>query len=308
MIATVLLAAALQTTESHSESRWWKVIQYQSSQTPLSAAESLTAATTNEARFDAVAAQLRARNIPFTVERFTIEKPIGKEPRTEGRNIVVSFPAATTASGRLVVGAHYDAVRLEDGSLSHGAVDNAGSTAVLIQIAERFKTQPPQRPVTLVWFDMEELGLIGSAKYAEAHRAEGIGAMINLDINAYGDTVIFGKSRTPANATLRRAVLETCTAIDVVCVGLPEMPPGDDRSFAKAGIPAVSIATLSAVEAHKVWLLFNAGASAGLSPDAAPAVLETIHTANDTLDKVDGDALSRIADLVSRLVARVTDR
>jgi len=101
---------------------------------PMHAAvQQLTKTARNEERFDAVTALLRARKIPFTVERFTIEKPLGREPRTEGRNIVATFGSAGKP---IVVGAHYDAVRLQDGTLSHGAADNAGSSVILTTIAE----------------------------------------------------------------------------------------------------------------------------------------------------------------------------
>ena len=229
---------------------------------PMHAAvEQLTATTTNEARFEAMTALLRARKIPFTVERFTIDKPLGREPRTEGRNIVSTFGSGANP---IVVGAHYDATRLQDGTLSHGATDNAGSSVILVKIAESLMAQPPAGRVTLVWFDMEELGLIGSQKYVDAHAGDRISAMINLDVNGYGDTLLFGSSRGPANAAPRKAVLETCAALDASCVGLVQMPPGDDRSFVKAGIPAVSLAILPALEAHQLWLMMS-GPDSGLA-------------------------------------------
>jgi Peptidase family M28 len=66
------------------------------------------------------------RRSPFEVETFTLDKQIGSEPRSQGRNLVVSLGAGHE---HIVIGAHYDAVRLSDGSLSHGAVDNAASSA-----------------------------------------------------------------------------------------------------------------------------------------------------------------------------------
>src|SRR5262245_5617148 len=182
---------------------------------PMRAAvEHLTKTASNEERFDAMTALLRARKIPFTVERFTIEKAIGREPRTEGRNIVATFGSGASP---IVIGAHYDAARLPDGTLSHGATDNAGSSVILATIAESLLAKPPAGRVTLVWFDMEELGLIGSQKYLDAHPGDRIPAMVNLDVNAYGDTLIFGSSRGAANAAARRAVLETCAALDTSC-------------------------------------------------------------------------------------------
>jgi Zn-dependent M28 family amino/carboxypeptidase len=265
------------------------------------AVEQLTKATSNEDRFEAMTALLRARNIPFTVEPFTIEKPLGREPRTEGRNIVATFGSGVHP---IVVGAHYDSVRLPDGTLSHGATDNAGSSVILISIAESLMAQPPTGRVTLVWFDMEELGLIGSQKYLAAHFGDAIDAMVNLDVNAYGDTLLFGASRGAADAAPRKAVLETCAALDTSCVGLPEMPPGDDRSFVKAGTPAVSLAILPALEAHQVWLMMS-GADSGLAQRKMPAIMTTIHTAADTLEKVDAAAMAQQATFATALVRRL---
>ena len=272
---------------------------------PMRAAvEQLTTTTSNEARFDAMTALLRARNIPFTVERFTIEKPLGREPRTEGRNIVATFGSG---GNPIVVGAHYDATRLADGTLSRGATDNAGSSVILAKIAESLMAQPPAGRVTLVWFDMEELGLIGSQKYVEAHAGDRISAMLNLDINAYGDTLIFGSSRGAANAAPRKAVLETCAALDTSCVGLVQMPPGDDRSFVKAGVSAVSLAILPALEAHQLWLMMS-GPDSGLAQGKMPAIMTTLHTAADTIDKVDVAAMARQAEFVTALVRRLDSR
>ena len=269
---------------------------------PMRAAvERLTTAATNDERFEAVTALLRERKIPFTVERFTIEKPLGKEPRTEGRNIVATFGGGANP---LVVGAHYDAARLQDGTLSHGATDNAGSSVILATIAESLLAQPPAGRVTLVWFDMEELGLIGSQKYIDAHAGDRVRAMLNLDVNAYGDTLIFGSSRGAANAAPRKAVLETCAALDTSCVGLVQMPPGDDRSFVKAGIPAVSLAILTALEAHQTWLMMS-GPDSGLAPGRMPAIMTTLHTPADTIDKVDAEAMARQATFVTALLRRL---
>jgi Zn-dependent M28 family amino/carboxypeptidase len=280
----------------------WATLQAAPAVDPLRAAvEQLTASASNEARFEAITAVLRARNVPFTVERFTIEKPLGREPRTEGRNIVATFGSGASP---IVVGAHYDAARLPDGTLSRGATDNAGSSVILTTIAESLLAQPPAGRVTLVWFDMEELGLIGSQKYLEAHAGDRIRAMLNLDINAYGDTLIFGASRGEANAAPRKAVLETCAALDTSCVGLAQMPPGDDRSFVKAGIPAVSLAILPAVEAHQVWLLMS-GPDSGLAQGRMPAIMTTIHTPADTIDKVDAAAMARQAAFVTALIRRL---
>jgi hypothetical protein len=62
--------------------------------------------------FDALTALLKAHNLPFTVETFTLDKPpaagpnAAPDPRTRGRNVVVTLGEGPET---IVVGAHYDA-------------------------------------------------------------------------------------------------------------------------------------------------------------------------------------------------------
>jgi Zn-dependent M28 family amino/carboxypeptidase len=268
----------------------------------LADVRALSSAATNEARFDAVTAMLRARSIPFTIEPFTIDKPVGREPRTEGRNIVVTLGQGTE---EIVAGAHYDATRLADGSLSSGAIDNAASSVLLVRLAEALRAEKLARAVKVVWFDMEELGLLGSAQYVQRHAKEKIAAMLNLDVNGYGDTILYGPSGRPENAALRRKLVENCAAQNVECVAFAQMPPGDDRPFVKAGIPTVSIAILPALEVHQLWLVMNGGQNAGLAQDTVPAVLRTLHTAADAIDKIQEEAVVRMLRFTLALVTNL---
>jgi len=251
----------------------------------------LASANTNEARFEALTTQLRERNIPFTVEPFTIDKTLKNEPRTEGRNVVVTVGEG---SDQIVIGAHYDAVRLPDGSLSRGAVDNAASSVILVRLAEALRSESLSKQVKIVWFDMEELGLIGSSRYVQAHSADRITAMLNFDVNAYGDTVLFGPADRKEAASLKRTLIETCAAEAIDCVGFAEMPPGDDKSFVKANVPTISVALLPRVEVHQLWLMMNAGQGSGLAQGHTPAILQTIHTRDDTPDKVNAESMARM--------------
>jgi hypothetical protein len=259
----------------------------------------LSSSATNDARFDVLTAMLRARNLTFTVEPFTLDKPAGREPRTEGRNIVVTLGEGAS---EIVVGAHYDAARLADGSLSKGAIDNAASCVLLINVAEALRTEKLTTRVRFVWFDMEELGLLGSAQYVQKHATDKIVAMLNFDVNGYGDTVLFGPSERPESVALRRALLQACAAENANCVGFPQMPPGDDRSFVTASIPTLSLAILPAVEAHQLWLMMNAGSNSGLAPGTAPAIMKTIHTPEDTPDKAHEQEMVGMARLALSLL------
>ena len=269
----------------------------------------LSAATDNDARFDALTALLKAHNLPFTVETFTLDKPpaagpnAAPDPRTRGRNVVVTLGEGPET---IVVGAHYDAKWMTTTTLSQGAVDNGASSVMLVHAAAALKGERLGSKVTFVWFDFEESGLIGSAKYAEAHAGDRIKAMLNYDINGYGDTVVFGPPQGGADPRLGRAMFEACASVSTDCLRFGGMPPGDDRSFGARKIPTLSIAILSATEAHQLWLMLHAK-SAGLVPGFAPPIFTTIHTPNDVPDKLDAAAMATAGRLAQVLIRRVSE-
>ena len=227
----------------------------------------VAAAGSHEARFEALTALLTARKLAFEIEPFTVDEPAGAEPRTAGRNIVVSLGAG---DDHLVIGAHCDAVRLKDGTFADGAVDNAASSVMLVHLADVLRTATLTKQFHFVWFDLEEIGFRGAAAYAERHASRKTSAMLNFDINAFGDTTLFGPSERQENAALKRTLLTTCATEAINCVGFPQMPPGDDRVFMQRGIPTLSLAMLPATELHQLWLMMNAGPNAGLAKETAP--------------------------------------
>jgi hypothetical protein len=198
-------------------------------------------------------------------------------------------------------------VRLKDGTFAHGAVDNAASSVMLVHLAAALRDAKLTKRLHIVWFDLEEIGLRGAAAYAEQHAARKTIAMINFDINAYGDTTLFGPSERPENVALKRTLLTTCAAEVIDCVGFPQMPPGDDRVFTQRGIPTLSLAMLPAPELHQLWLMMNAGPAAGLLKDTVPGILRTIHTADDTIAKVDGKSVAQALRLATALVKALAE-
>lgn len=252
---------------------------------------------TNAGRLEALQEILKARGIPFEIQTFD----------GGGSNVVVTFGAKTPGAREIVVGAHYDAVKLKDGSLSRGMVDNGAGVIALAGLAEALRGKPLRHRVRVVFFDQEELGLLGSKAFVAARKPAEVAAAVNVDIVGYGDTLLFGGGKGEGNAAVYRALQRVCAARRLSCLEFASFPQGDDLSFEAAGIPNVSVAFLPAVEAHQLWLLLNGGGpeKSGLRGDFTPKILQTIHAPGDTLDKVDRATLERTPGILLDLVAEL---
>lgn len=96
--------------------------------------------------------------------------------RLTGANLVADLPGADDRP-TVVIGAHLDTV---DGS--PGADDNASGVAALLEIARLLGGLPRPPAVTLQFFDMEELGMIGSRFAArQLRRTRQVAGMMCLE-------------------------------------------------------------------------------------------------------------------------------
>ena len=236
----------------------------------------------NEARTAVVVAQLRAAGFEPTVETFTGGN--GRTGEMEGRNVVVTIGDGPR---EILLTAHYDAVKLRDGTMSHGVVDNAASVVGVIEAAKTLRGKALNHRIRIILFDQEELGLIGARKWIEAHGLANVAAVVNSDVAGYGDTMMYGQNNGPQSAFVTRVVQELCAERAMQCVGFPVYPPSDDRAFSAAGAPVVSLGFQDEIGAHQMWLAFNGGEANGLAEGFVPQVFRLIHSAEDTMDKVD---------------------
>jgi hypothetical protein len=65
---------------------------------------------------------------------------------------------------------------------------------------------------------------------------------------------------------------------------------------------------LPAIEAHQIWLLLNGGKESGLAAGFAPSILRTIHTPEDTADKLTPQGMTLIYNTVVDLVLELDSR
>ena len=245
-------------------------------------------------RRQALEALLSLYRLPVSRQEFQLQR--GSET-LRGVNLIVESPGIRE-DARVIIGAHYDAVELGDGTLSPGMVDNAAAVAVLARVARRLRDVVMLPRVQFVFFDLEEQGLLGSQHFVETTDTASVAAMINLDIAGYGDTLLYGPEASNALIATLRAV---CAASGTTAVSFPQLPPSDDRSFLKAGIPSVSLAILPASEAHQLWLRLHGGSDSGLSEGFRPNIFQIIHSDQDTEAHLDAAAMTLAHDFVLNL-------
>ena len=220
----------------------------------------------------------------------------------QGSNVVVTIGDGPK---EILLTAHYDAVKLRDGTMSQGVVDNAGSVVALIEAAKLLRDKPLTHRVRVIFFDQEELGLIGARKWIEAHGVANVAAVVNSDVAAYGDTLMYGQNNGPQSAFVTRATQELCAERAMQCVGFPEYPPSDDRAFSAAGTPVVSLGFQDQVGAHQMWLAFNGGKENGLAEGFVPQVFRLIHSRDDAIEAVDGATIAAAGATYAALIEKL---
>jgi Zn-dependent M28 family amino/carboxypeptidase len=263
--------------------------------------EAIAAGKDSSERAAAITKQLDAMEVPYQMQQF-------EKRSRRGSNIIAELPG--TASKTLMLGAHLDRV-----GVGHGVVDNAASCAMLLELLPRLKKEPLKNfSLRVAFFDQEEAGLLGSQAYVEAARSEEgdaqaergpklPDAFINFDVFAYGDTlwVMSPKEDAPLAEAAGETGRETKFAVRVGSA----YPPSDHLSFIRAGVPTISVSLIDGAEIDGVIQLIKGG---GGPPGKRPRVFEIIHTPNDTMDKLDSEAVRKALPIVEHVIRRFDQR
>lgn len=152
---------------------------------------------------------------------------------------VVAPPGGGRLEGVVVLGAHLDHLGpAPDGGFFAGADDNASGAAVALEVAGalRHEAERLRRPVVVVLFGAEEIGLIGSRRFVDSGPidADEIALMVNLDMlgRPLLDQAGFGWLKTAA-------AIDDSRAIGVIgCAGRPFFVQTVEAACARHGIRA----------------------------------------------------------------------
>ncbi|MBL7815716.1 MAG: M20/M25/M40 family metallo-hydrolase [Saprospiraceae bacterium] len=184
-------------------------------------------------------------------------------PDIKSQNIVGFLD--NNANVTIIVGAHYDHLGLghdknsldanPDGKIHNGADDNASGTSGVIELARYFAKNGKKEPFNFLFvcFSGEELGLIGSKKFAETPSVspDKINFMVNMDmigryrtdkgliVHGYGTSPMWGKMLS---------VIQTDIKIIPDSSGVG---PSDFTSFYLKKIPVLGFFTGQHSDYHK---------------------------------------------------------
>jgi Peptidase family M28 len=197
-----------------------------------------------------------ARYMEQSFERLAIPARILEFTSDYGRGFNVE--ATLRGDGKhLWVTAHMDSVG------NAGANDNASGLVSILMTARALKRLDPEHTVHFVAYDLEEVGLIGSSRYAGSvvrpiHEQEGDQAIIgniNSDMIGYEpgrfDAVIGTCGRAgPIDDALLRAseLLDSRIELREVCLGR-----SDHQHFWDAGLPAAVLTDGSVYDAYPCY-------------------------------------------------------
>lgn len=219
----------------------------------------------------------------------------------EGYNVVGYRQGGTR---KVILAAHYDSVYTD------GAIDNGSGVAALLETARILSGKRIDATVYFVFFDAEEIGLLGSEAFVAAHELSQ-SVCINVDSIASGDTVYVGG--TPRYEEMWPPYYCTDAGLDLYVGSIAEEILGytperwyledaggysDFVTFAREGIPSTDITTMDkeaakipAVSAEKLsenaftWL--RGGKVVYYQEDRLAKVIPHIHTSFDDVDHFD---------------------
>ena len=202
--------------------------------------------------------------------------PLTPVHEVQALNVVALLRASgPDASRAVMIGGHLDGVGTDpNGTVFPAANDNASGPAIAIEVARSLSVHRSElrRSVVFVAFSGEEEGYLGSEAYiarasASPGRLESLVAMLNLDvIGCCGDTLEASGESKALQDRIGAAAQRNSVPFRGVSGG-----GSDQQSFSKRGVPSTLI----------LWSDY------------------ILHTAADTVDKVDLRHLQRAGDVVA---------
>lgn len=203
-------------------------------------------------------------------------------PNAPSGNVVADIVGTEKPDEIVLLAAH-----LDSWDLSPGAVDDAAGIGIVVAAALKAAgpEMKPKRTIRVVLYGAEEVGVHGGDAYAKAHAA-------TLSKHVMATEADFGTGRVWRFAS--KAPVNDLPFFDSVAAGLRDLgvERGNNESSGGADIAVLGKAGVPIV---------------GLTQDGT-TYFDYHHTANDTLDKIDAEALEQNVEVYARVARAFANR
>ena len=165
---------------------------------------------------------------------------VEEELKNDSHNVVATIEGGKYKDEVVVFTAHYDSV-----SYSKGAYDNATGSTGIMQLLAYFKEHKPERTLKFVWCGSEEMGLLGSKAYCEAHKEELKNYKLCINIDMIGVTIGFDIACCTCNNSLVSYIKYLGNEVGFAISPRQGVYSSDSTPFADNGVPGMSFARIA---------------------------------------------------------------
>lgn len=207
-------------------------------------------------------------------------KMVLKARNTKGtsHNVVATIPGTDLKNEVLAFSAHYDSV-----PYSKGSWDNGTGSVTIMELMHYFKEHQPRRTMKFIWCGSEEIGLVGSKKYCEAHKDELKDYIFNINFDMTGVTLGYEFVCCSCSEDTLHAIEYLANIEDYPLSTELGMYSSDSSSFANAGVPSCTFARLQ------------------------PRGGAQIHNHHDNMDHLDPDSFMITLNFVSKFADQLAN-
>lgn len=160
---------------------------------------------------------------------------ITEDVELTSRNVVLTIEGTKYPEEIISLGAHFDSV-----PFSTGVYDNGAGSVIIMEVLRHFKENPPARTIKFMWYGSEEVGLLGSRAYLEAHKDELKQHLLMINVDVGGS--ILGKEMALISAdTSLVNYVDHMTKIKGYPVEVKQdIYSSDSTAFADEGVPSLT--------------------------------------------------------------------
>lgn len=210
------------------------------------------------------------------------------------QNVIGVKKASVDTAKTVVIGAHYDNAFGLSNSLSHGSYDNGSGVSCLLAIAAAVASSDLPYNVEIVFFGMEEMGMLGSEAYVSKLSEEDIEnvlMMINLDSVSCGDYLYIFTDEVKRSH--EEMFMESAEKLGG---GLTEMPWDkklngyfrviDEKPFVHIGIQSDNAVFMAKGIPCTAFIGYNLSSKENINGQESDGKLDIMHTVNDNYSSI----------------------